>query len=91
MNVEARNELMEVLTEISRISPEIRLGQLVCWLTDLTDTKYTTSPVSDIEDEELLPAAKRHLALLRTRVAKPQDADGSVRLTSASDPLLERV
>ena len=91
MSVEARNELMEVLTEISRLSPEMRLGQLVCWLTDMTEHEYTASPVADIEDVELLPAAKRHLALLRTRVAKPQDADGSVRLTSASDPLLERV
>jgi hypothetical protein len=67
MNIEARNELMAVLTEISRIAPYIRLGQLLGILTDRTEHPYTVSPVMDIEDEELLPAAKEFLELVRRR------------------------
>jgi hypothetical protein len=65
MNIEARTELMSVLTEISRIAPYYRLGQLIAVLTDRADHPYTTSPIADIEDEELLPAAKEFLEVIR--------------------------
>ena len=65
MNIEARNELMAVLTEISRIAPYIRIGQLIGILTDMTEHPYTVSPICDIEDEELLPAAKTFLEDMR--------------------------
>jgi hypothetical protein len=64
MNIAARNELMQVLTELSRLQPYIRLGQLVAILTDKADVPYR-NPIPDIEDEELLPAAKNYLATLR--------------------------
>ena len=65
MNIAARTELMQTLTEISRIAPYVRLGQLVCLLTDRAEHDYTLHPVADIEDEELLPSAKRFLENMR--------------------------
>lgn len=77
MNIQARNELMETLAEISRIAPFYRLGQLVGILVDMTDHEYTASPISDIEDEELLPAAKEFLESLRRR--PPESIQDQIR------------
>lgn len=65
MNIPARTELMAVLTEISRVAPYYRLGQVIALLTDRADHPYTASPIADIEDEELLPVAKEFLETLR--------------------------
>jgi hypothetical protein len=62
MNIKARKELMTVLDQISELAPYIRLGQLVGILVDQTDHPYTASPICDIEDAELLPAAREFLA-----------------------------
>jgi hypothetical protein len=85
MNIEARTELMAVLTEISRMAPYYRLGQLIGLLTDMTDHPYTVSPVMDIEDEELLPAAKDFLEDLRQRT--PESLEQQIRAHLESDAL----
>ena len=83
MNIEARNELMAVLTEISRIAPYVRLGQLLGILTDRVEHPYTVSPVMDIEDEELLPAAKEYLDILRQM--PPESHEVQIRSHLESD------
>jgi len=69
MNVEARTELMSVLTELSQLWPEMRLGQLVAYLTDRADVPYRNA-IPEIEDEEMLPAAREVLANARRRHAE---------------------
>ena len=58
MNIEARRELMAVICEISELVPYYRLGQLVGLLTDHTEHPYESSAICEIEDDEILPAAK---------------------------------
>lgn len=60
MNIAARQELMQVLAEISRLMPYMRLGQLVCHLTDMAEVPYQNA-VAEVEDVEMLPAAKEFL------------------------------
>lgn len=86
MNIEARNELMVVLTEIGRIAPYIRLGQLIGILTDMTEHPYTVSPICDIEDEELLPAAKTFLEDLRRLPPESHEAQTRAHLESDAYP-----
>ncbi len=70
MNVEARRELMAVLDQISELVPYIRLGQLLGILVDQSDHPYTASPICDIEDAELLPAAREFLANIQSLPAE---------------------
>jgi hypothetical protein len=72
MNIEARTELMAVLTEISRIAPYYRLGQLVSLLSEMADTPYRYV-VPEIEDEELLPVAREFLETMRRLPASSHD------------------
>jgi hypothetical protein len=86
MNIAARTELMAVLTEISRIAPYIRLGQLVAILTDRTDHPYTASPIADIEDNELLPAARELLEVFRNMPPESHAAQMQAHLASEARP-----
>jgi hypothetical protein len=56
-----RDDLLEVLAAIRSRTPSVRLGQLVCNLALLTG-RSNTGGVYDIEDDELLMAARQHLA-----------------------------
>jgi hypothetical protein len=63
-----RRELIEVLTEISELAPDFRFGQLV------TNFSYaargqTDSATWDVEDDELLEAAKEYLEVKRQSTA----------------------
>jgi hypothetical protein len=70
-----RTELMALLTRIGELAPDFRLGQLIALLTDRADTPYTAHPIADIEDEELIGAAKEFLATLESRrMAEPSMA-----------------
>jgi hypothetical protein len=60
MNTDLRHELMDTLTELSRQYPEMRFGQLVLFVARLA-RGAGTSAMYDIEDEELLAAAKSAL------------------------------
>jgi hypothetical protein len=64
MNIAARAELMKVLTEISELTPFIRLGQLLTNLSEDVDAPWAGN-VREVEDEELLPVAREYLQTLR--------------------------
>jgi len=68
MNASTRRGLLRVLEEISLENPDVRLGQLIVNLSYLARGPAVESPW-DVEDEELLQAAKKHLEGLRSRHA----------------------
>jgi hypothetical protein len=55
-----RDEAIRVFAELSELCPEVRLGQLMANLSYLA-RGATNESIWDMEDEELLEAAKRHL------------------------------
>ena len=61
-----RQEAIRLLTEICELSPEVRLGQIVANLSYMA-RGLTTESVWDMEDNELLEAARKHLEQLRSR------------------------
>lgn len=61
-----RGELLQVLTELSEECPEMRMGQLVANLATLAKGAIVEA-IWDVEDEELLPAARRQLETFRSR------------------------
>ena len=56
MNNQPRTSLLEALAALSRQYPEWRLGQLIANVADWADQN-----VWDVEDEQLLQAARSHL------------------------------
>ena len=67
MKSESTQELIDTLSEILTLAPDFRLGQLIGYLADRVDLPYSTNVVAEIEDEELLPAAKEFLEIMRKR------------------------
>ena len=61
-----RQEVLRVLAELSEICPEVRLGQLMANLSYLA-RGLSNESIWDMEDEELLEAARRHLEQWRAR------------------------
>jgi hypothetical protein len=55
-----RQELLRVLSELSEVCPGVRLGQLIANLSYL-GRGLANESIWDIEDEELLEAARKHL------------------------------
>jgi hypothetical protein len=55
-----RREVLHALQELSERYPEMRLGQLVANFASLARGP-TPEAVYDVEDEELLAAARKHL------------------------------
>jgi hypothetical protein len=55
-----RRDVLNVLAELSEAAPEIRLGQLMANLSYLARGMSKES-IWDVEDEELLEAARNHL------------------------------
>jgi len=70
MNRSARDQAIEVLRELSTLCPEVRLGQLVVNLSYLARGMAHES-IWDMEDEELLRAARQQLETLRARQGAP--------------------
>lgn len=66
MTHETRQELLHVLGELSEQCPEVRLGQLIANLGTLAKGP-TVEAIWDVEDGELLEAAKRQLEVFRAR------------------------
>jgi hypothetical protein len=60
MNRAVRDELLRVLSEFGDHAPELRFGQLIANLAFLARSSGP-SDVYDVEDEELLEAARSHL------------------------------
>jgi hypothetical protein len=65
-----RKELLNVLAELSELVPEVRLGQLMANLSYLA-RGLTAEAIWDMEDEELLAAAREHLEEWRSRRGAP--------------------
>lgn len=60
MTPQVRKELFHILTELSECCPEMRFGQLIANLSYLAKGP-TNESIWDVEDEELLAAARKHL------------------------------
>ncbi len=56
-----RQELLAVLAELSAACPEMRFGQLIANLSTLA-RGLSSEGLWDVEDEELLAAARKQLA-----------------------------
>jgi hypothetical protein len=61
-----RQEVLRLLAELSAEAPDVRLGQLLVNLSYLARGVANES-VWDMEDEELLEAARKHLERWRSR------------------------
>jgi hypothetical protein len=61
-----RLKLLEALNDLSEQFPEVRLGQLVSNLATFAKGPQTEA-IWDVEDKELLEAAKQQLTVLRSR------------------------
>ena len=60
------SELLQTLSELHDVAPDYRLGQLICNLAMHVDEPDTVA-VWDVEDEDLLSAAREFLKTLRER------------------------
>ena len=65
-----RQQILEVLAEISEVAPEVRLGQLVVNLSYLA-RGLSSEAIWNMEDDELLKAARSHLEQWRSRRGAP--------------------
>ena len=63
-----RQELLRVLAELSAAQPDVRLGQLVTNLSYLA-RGLSNKAVWDVEDAQLLTAARQQLEQWRTKHA----------------------
>lgn len=66
MNRAERNELLQVLSQFGEHAPDLRFGQLIVNLAFLARSSGP-SDAWDVEDEELLEAARSHLEDLKRR------------------------
>lgn len=66
MSNAVRQELLRVLAELSEVCPEVRLSQLIVNLSYLA-RGLSNESTWDVEDEELLEAARKHLQEWRAR------------------------
>ena len=68
MNPEVRRELLQVLNDLGEHTPDVRFGQLLVNLSYMARS-FTAEAIWDVEDEELLTAARSHLDELSERHA----------------------
>lgn len=61
-----RLELLEALSKLSEQFPEVRLGQLISNLATFAKGPQIEA-IWDVEDKELLEAARKQLAVFRSR------------------------
>ena len=66
MNRPVRDELLQVLSRFGDHAPNLRFGQLIANLAFLARSSGP-SDVWDVEDEEILEAARSHLRDLESR------------------------
>jgi hypothetical protein len=66
MNPEIRRELLRVLDDLGEYTPDVRFGQLLANLSYMAKS-FTAEAIWDVEDEELLAAARSHLKELSER------------------------
>ncbi|MBI3245013.1 MAG: hypothetical protein HYZ50_00725 [Deltaproteobacteria bacterium] len=68
MTNQGRRDLLQVLGELSEQCAEVRLGQLIANLGILAKGP-TVEAIWDVEDEELLEAARQQLEVFRARLS----------------------
>ena len=68
MKTEADGDLLAALAEVRAIFPDWRMGQMIA---NLTQAAGREGDVWDVEDEELLAAARRLIEQNRSRLAVP--------------------
>jgi len=73
-----RQEVLQVLAEISELAPEVRLGQLIANLSYLA-RGLSNEAIWDMEDDELLAAARKHLEEWRARRDESESAGSAAR------------
>lgn len=61
-----RQEVLRMLAELSEVAPDVRFGQLIANLSYLA-RGLSNESIWDMEDEELLEAARKHLQQWRSR------------------------
>ncbi|MEX2140835.1 MAG: hypothetical protein WD894_16345 [Pirellulales bacterium] len=61
-----REQVLQVLAELSKVAPEIRLGQLLVNLSYIA-RGLSNESIWEMEDDELLDVAKQHLEQWRSR------------------------
>jgi hypothetical protein len=66
MNPEVRQELLRMLGKLGEQAPDVRFGQLLANLSYMAKS-FTAEAIWDVEDEELLEAARDHLEELSAR------------------------
>lgn len=62
-----RQEILRLLEQLSELTPEVRLGQLIANLSYLA-VAPTNEAIWDMEDEQLLTAIQKHISDLSDRV-----------------------
>jgi hypothetical protein len=65
-----RRDVLSVLAELSEVAPEIRFGQLIVNLSYLAKG-LSSEAVREMEDDELLAAAREHLEQWRVQRGAP--------------------
>jgi len=73
-----RQQVLQALTEISELAPEVRLGQLIANLSYLA-RGLSNEAIWDMEDDELLAAARKHLEEWRARRGQSESAGSAAR------------
>jgi len=68
MVTHARREIIRILEQLGDVSPDVRFGQLIANLSYIARGP-TVESIWEMEDEELLAAAKKHLDNLRAQHA----------------------
>jgi hypothetical protein len=66
MTDSTRQQLLQVLAELSELCPEMRMGQLIANLASLVKGAAAEA-VWDVEDDELLTAARKQLLYFQER------------------------
>lgn len=81
MNSDARKEALAALLELSDLAPELRIGQLVAHLGEMSEDGGGHG-LGDIEDDRLLEVIRRHYQELKQVVN--QSPDQSLEQTAAA-------
>ena len=68
MTTQVRKDILHILAELSQCCPEVRFGQLIANLSYMAKGP-TNEAIWDVEDEQLLEAARKHLEERRNRAS----------------------
>ena len=77
-----RQEVLQTLAEISELAPEVRFGQLIANLSYMA-RGLSNESIWDMEDDQLLAAARKHLEEWRSR-REPHENESARSATQSS-------